>query len=74
MVMLTSPINERALIIEHFLNGNYKQFQICLDSIQSDLRFDPLVGQHTSKGKGIFRDIRLKALKQYIQAYKVITL
>jgi hypothetical protein len=32
-VMLTSPINDTAFIIEHYLNGNYKQFQNCLDDI-----------------------------------------
>lgn len=73
-MMLTSAIKERAFIIEHFLNGNYKQFQTCLDQIQSDLRFDPIVGSHTSMGKSIFREIRLKALKQFIQAFKVISL
>jgi hypothetical protein len=72
--MLTSSINDTALIIEHYLNGNYKQFQKCLDQIQGALRFDPMVGEHTHNGPTTFRDIRLKALKQYIQAYKVLTL
>lgn len=73
-VMLTSSINELALIIEQFLNGNYLSFNQSLSRIQKALQYDPFIGKHTVEGPRLFRDIRLKALKQYIVAYKVLTL
>jgi COP9 signalosome complex subunit 1 len=73
-VMLTSSINEDAFIIEQFLNGNYTAFNQSLARIQSALHFDPFVGDHTDEGQSLFREIRLRALKQYIVAYKVLTL
>ena len=51
---------EASVIIEHFLNGNYLQFQKCLAQIQKQLKFDLFFGEQ--KTQIVFRDIRLKAL------------
>ena len=63
--LLTGSLNETKLIIEQFLNGDYHAFQQSLSAIQSHLVFDPIVGEHTSSGNKLFREIRLKALLQY---------
>lgn len=36
---------DASVIIEHFLNGNYLQFQKCLASIQKQLKYDLFFGE-----------------------------
>jgi hypothetical protein len=41
--------------------------------IQQILKYDPYFGEH-SEGRNIFTQLRRKALKLHVQAYKVIGL
>ena len=57
-------------IFEDYLNGKYETFQQQMNEIEKHMHFDLNFGKHT--GKQIFRDIRMKALRQYVLPYKVV--
>jgi hypothetical protein len=43
-----------------------------MNEIELHMQFDLNFGRHT--GKHIFRDIRMKALRQYVLPYKVVNM
>ena len=81
--VITQDYHEAAMIIEHFLNGNNKDFQKCLNSIQRQMKFDPFFGDHyldqtkfqnEDLPVSVFEEQRQRALTQHIRAYKVISM
>lgn len=58
-------------VIENFLNGRYMDFQRQIAHIASQMRFDLYFGHRLAR---VMKDIRKKALVQYVTPYKVIDL
>ena len=70
--MLSEFAGEAATMIENYLNGDYSQFYLKLKHIRALLKYDPYFGEH-AKGHQVFNDIRGKALRNYLSAFKVIS-
>jgi COP9 signalosome complex subunit 1 len=58
-------------VIENFLNGRYMEFQRQIAAIARDMQYDVFFGHRIQK---IVKEIRKKALVQYVTPYKVIDL
>ena len=56
-------------VIENFLNGHYMDFQKQIASIAQQMTFDPFFGNRLAV---VMKEIRKKALIQYVSPYKVI--
>ena len=61
--------NSTVDVIENFLNGRYMDFQRQIASIAAQLKFDLYFGHRLTR---IMKDIRKKAIVQYVTPYKVI--
>lgn len=57
--------------IENFLNGRYMDFQKQIEVIASQMRYDLYFGHRLPR---VLKEIRKKALIQYVTPYKVIDL
>jgi COP9 signalosome complex subunit 1 len=56
-------------VIENFLNGRYMDYQAQINTISSQMGFDIYFGYRLEK---VMKNIRKKALVQYVTPYKVI--
>ena len=58
-------------VIENYLNGRYKEFQTQIARIGEYLKYDMFFG---NKINNFMKQIRKKAIIQYVSPYKVIDL
>jgi hypothetical protein len=58
-INLAGFVPEAQTIIEHYLNGNYHDFQRLLHQMQKQLKFDPFFGEYKGDmGFNVFKAIR----------------
>ena len=58
-------------VIENFLNGRYMEYQSQINTIIGQMKYDLYFGHRLQK---VMKEIRKKALIQYVTPYKVINM